>query len=139
LVISSHDRYGLASSFTLPLRLDAVLLANGQVVHEGDPAPSSGTYSFFVTSPAPLGPTDFAVTVDGQPIPSPSIIPAAGDSTGHAWVVSWPDSFSSGSHDAVITVAGTTTRRVSFTTSNEAKVALAGVLVFPNPFQNPQV
>jgi hypothetical protein len=137
--VSIQDRGGLASSFTLPLRLETRLFANNQAVNDGDTAPTSGTYQFVVSSPAQLFPADFDFKVDGAVPAGLAITPAPTDSSQRLWVLSWPAVFATGSHDVVLTLPGGATRRVSFLTSSEARVALNNVFAFPSPFAQPPV
>ena len=44
--VSIRDRGGLTSSFTLPVRLEAKLFANGQAINDGETGPTSGTYQY---------------------------------------------------------------------------------------------
>jgi hypothetical protein len=139
LTVSGRDRTGLTTSFTLLLRLEARLFVNGQLIGNGDPAPSSGNYQFVVSSPAQLEETDLSLTVDGQPVPGLVVAPAATDSSRRLWTLSWPGSYETGSHDAVVSFPGGAQRRTTFLTSSEPRVALRQVFVFPSPFAAPPV
>ncbi|MEP7028608.1 MAG: C25 family cysteine peptidase, partial [Candidatus Eisenbacteria bacterium] len=139
LTVSCKDRSGLAASFTLPLRLETRLFANGQSIGEGDVAPSVGAYQLVVNSPAQLQAADFDLTVDGTPPAGFAATVAPTDSSRRLWVLSWPGSYETGSHDAVLVLPGGATRRVSFLTSNEPRVALRRVFAFPTPFAAPPV
>ena len=139
ITISVQDRSGLASSFVLPLRLEARLFANNQLINEGDIAPAVGAYQIVVYSPAQLTAADFALTVDGQ-IPAGLVItPAASDSSRRLWTLSWPGTYDTGPHAAEVTFTGGAKRRITFQTSSEARVALHKVFAFPSPFAAPPV
>ena len=139
LVVSIKDRGGLASSFVLPLRLEMRLFANGQPISEGDIAPSNGNYQIVISSPAQLSAADFGFTVDGL-IPAGLVVtPAPTDSSRRLWTLNWVGAYDTGSHDAVVTFPGGATRRVSFLTSKEPRVALRKVYAFPTPFAAPPV
>ncbi len=139
LTVSCKDRSGLPASFTLQLRLETRLFANGQSISEGDIAPSTGAYQLVVNSPARLNAGDFDFTVDGI-VPAGLIAtPAPTDSSRRLWVLSWQGAYETGSHDAVLVLPGGGTRRVSFLTSNEPRVALRRVFAFPSPFAAPPV
>jgi hypothetical protein len=137
--VSCKDRGGLAASFTMPLRLETRLFANGQSINDGDIAPSTGAYQMVVSSPARLNETDFAFTVDGGIPAGFAATPAPTDSSRRLWVLSWPGTYDTGSHDAVLNLPGGAVRRVSFLTSNEPRVALSRVFAFPSPFAAPPV
>jgi len=139
LTVGCKDRSGLAASFTLPLRLETRLFANGQSINDGDVAPSTGAYQMVVNSPARLNETDFVFTVDGSLPAGFAAAPAPTDSSRRLWVLSWPGTYDTGSHDAVLTLPGGAVRRVSFLTSNEPRVALSKVFAFPSPFAAPPV
>jgi hypothetical protein len=139
LSFSFHDRTGLANSFVLPLRLEAALFANGQRINSGGTGPTSGDYHFTVTSPAQLTPGDMTLTVDGAPVSGLVVTPAATDTTGRVWTLTWPAELSEGPHVAAIAFTGGATRSVSFSTSDVARVALQKVFAFPTPFANPPV
>ncbi len=139
LAISAKDRNGLATSFVLSLRLEARLFANGQAITEGDIAPSNGDYQLVISSPAQLTAADFGFTVDGQVPAGLVITPAVTDSSRRLWILSWTGAYETGSHDAVVTFPGGATRRISFLTSNEPRVALRRVFAFPTPFAAPPV
>ncbi|MGH7724827.1 MAG: C25 family cysteine peptidase [Candidatus Eiseniibacteriota bacterium] len=134
LTLSARDRYGLATSFSLPLRLETGLFVNGQRIANGDLAPPSGTYQVLISSPAQLAASDIAFNVDGLPVPGSVIEPAATDSSRRLWAVSWPGSYDTGSHEAAVSFPGGASRRMAFLTSIEPKVALRNVFAFPNPF-----
>jgi hypothetical protein len=139
LVISAKDRNELATSFVLSLRLEARLFANGQPIGDGDIAPSSGDYQLVVSSPARLTAEDFTFTVDGVVPGGLVITPAPSDSSRRLWTLNWTGDYDTGSHDAVVTFPGGATRRISFLTSSEARVALRRVYAFPTPFAAPPV
>ncbi len=134
LVVSTRDRGGLASTFTLPLVLEARLFAGGGPIADGDTGPAAGTYQFVISSPAQLLPEDIALTVDGVPIPEAIIVPASTDSSRRLWTVTWDGAYSTGSHQAVLTFLGGATRAVAFSTSSEPRVALKQVFVYPSPY-----
>jgi hypothetical protein len=92
-----------------------------------------------VNSPAQLVPADFDFKVDGAVPAGLAIAPAPADSSRRLWVLSWPAVFATGSHDVVLALPGGATRRVSFLTSSEARVALNNVFAFPSPFAQPPV
>jgi len=83
---------------------------------------------------AQLLPEDMVLSVDGLPVPEAVIVPAATDSSRRLWTVTWTGEYDTGSHSAVITFPGGTTRGVSFSTSSEARVALKQVFVYPSPY-----
>ena len=87
-----------------------------------------------VSSPAQLVASDLALTVDGLPVPSAIILPAATDSSRRLWTVTWEGAYPTGTHQALLTFPGGATRRVSFVTSSVARVALRQVFAFPTPF-----
>jgi hypothetical protein len=134
LIVSTRDRGGLATTFTLPLVLEARLFAGGGPISDGDIAPAAGTYQFVVSSPAQLQAADLALTVDGLPVPEAVIVPASTDSSRRLWTVTWDGAYPTGAHQAVLTFPGGTTRGVSFTTSSEPRVALKQVFTYPNPY-----
>jgi len=137
LVVSAQDRYGLASSFTLALRLEAQLLVNGVSIHSGDLAPATGNYVLVVNSPAELTAADFDFKVDGAVPAGLVITPAASDSSRRLWSLAWPGAYDTGAHDAVLTLPGGAQRHVAFVTSKEPRVALQNVFAFPVPFAQP--
>ncbi len=134
LTLSARDRYGLATSFTLPLRLETGLFVNGQRILNGDIAPFSGNYQVLITSPAQLEAPDIALNVDGAPVAGAVIEPAATDSSRRIWAISWPGSYGTGAHEAAVGFPGGAIRRMAFLTSSEPKVSLRNVFAFPNPF-----
>lgn len=134
LVVSTRDRGGLATTFTLPLVLEAALFAGGGPISNGDTAPAAGTYQFVISSPAQLLAQDIALTVDGQPVADAVIVPAATDSSRRLWTVTWDGAYPTGTHQATLTFPGGTTRGVSFVTSSEPRVALKQVFTYPNPY-----
>ena len=139
LVVTAHDRYGLATTFVLPLRLEMRLFANGQPISNGDIAPSTGPYQIVVSSPAQLSATDIGLTIDGA-VPADLIVtPAPTDSSRRLWTLSWTGGYQTGEHDAAVTFPGGAIRRVSFLTSTEPRVALSKVYAFPTPFAAPPV
>jgi len=137
--VSIRDRGGLTSTFTLPVRLEAKLFANGQPINDGESGPTSGTYQYIVNSPAQLVPADFEVRLDGAPPAGLVITPAPTDSSRRLWVLSWPAQFATDNHVAEITFTGGATRSVTFTTSAEPRVVLQNVFAFPSPFAQPPV
>jgi hypothetical protein len=139
LTFSFQDRYGLANSFSLPLRLEAPLYANGQRINDGGVAPTSATFSFTVTSPAQLAPEDFTLTLDGAPVLGATIAPASGDTTRRLWSVSWPATLTEGAHVASLGFPGGAVRSVSFSASDRERVELVRVFAFPSPFADPPV
>jgi hypothetical protein len=139
LVVTAHDRNGLATSFVLALRLELRLFAGGQPIGNGDPAPSTGPYQLVISSPGQLTAGDIALTVDGLVPPDLVIAPAPTDSSRRLWTVSWTGNYETGEHDATITFAGGAVRHVTFLTSTEPRVALRRVFAFPTPFAGPPV
>jgi hypothetical protein len=139
LVISARDRNGLATTFILPLRLEMRLFANGQPIANGDVAPSAGPYQIVVSSPGQLIATDLNLTVDGL-VPADLIVtPAPSDTSRRLWTLSWTGAYDTGEHEALVTFPGGITRRVTFLTSSEPRVALRKVFAFPTPFAGPPV
>jgi hypothetical protein len=139
LVVTTRDRTGLASSFLLPLVLEARLLAGGQPISNGDTAPSSGTYQFVISSPAQLSAGDITLIVDGLAVPEAVIVPAATDSSRRVWTVTWEGAYPTGTHTAAVSFPGGATRSVTFNTSSEARVAIKQVFAFPSPFKQAPV
>jgi hypothetical protein len=139
LVVTMEDRTGLATAFRLPLALEARLFAGGQAISNGDPAPSSGTFQFVISSPAQLTAADLTLLVDGVPVPDAIILPADTDSSRRLWTVTWDGAYPTGTHVASVAVAGGATRSVSFVTSSVARVVLRQVFAFPSPFSQAPV
>lgn len=134
LVVSTRDRGGLASSFTLPLALEARLFAGGGPIADGDIAPAAGTYQFVISSPAQLLAADITLSVDGLAVPEAVIVPASTDSSRRLWTVTWDGAYPTGNHQAALTFPGGAMRGVAFSTSSEPRVALKQVFVYPSPY-----
>jgi hypothetical protein len=139
LVVTAHDRNGLATTFVLPLRLEMRLFAGGQPIANGDVAPSTGPYQIVISSPGQLSANEIGLTVDGVVPPDLIVTPAPTDSSRRLWTLSWTGNYQTGEHDAAVTFPGGTIRRVSFLTSTEPRVALRKVYAFPTPFAQPPV
>ncbi|MEO6462642.1 MAG: C25 family cysteine peptidase, partial [Candidatus Eisenbacteria bacterium] len=135
LSVTTRDRTGLVSTFSLPLVLEARLFANGQPISDGDTAPAAGTYQFVISSPAQLTAGDLSLVVDGLPVPGAVIVPADTDSSRRLWTVTWEGSYPSGTHLAVVNFTGGSSRSVSFVTSSDDRVVVKDVFAFPTPFQ----
>ncbi|MCZ6767069.1 MAG: C25 family cysteine peptidase, partial [bacterium] len=121
--------YHTVAEFTMKVELGASLTVNGRPIGSGELVPAKADYVFDVTSPVPLGPSDFEVFVDTVMVTEFTTVVVKPDST--QWLVKFPLDLAAGKHAVTVTAAGSP---FVFQVIVSIQVGLSQVIAYPNPF-----
>lgn len=137
-IIRTVDENGRAGTFEIVLAFETVLLADGAPVNDLDVISPNAALTLRVLSPMPLDPaTDLTLRIGGVDQPF-AFTPAAGDTSGREWVLSWTRGpYPFGETSIELTAAGGATRihRVRVNVAGN-ELRLQNALAFPNPFED---